>query len=91
MKLEPDDDKFIRVESIEEAKTNIKEYQNYGLTKFYITNRTVDIKDDVFVHLYDSSNQKYPRYTIYIVDTPTSLNKAKMNGIFAVFVVPLGK
>lgn len=39
MKLEPEDEKFLRVESLEEAKSRIKEYQNYGLTKFYISNK----------------------------------------------------
>lgn len=39
MKLEPEDDKFMRVNSIDEAKSRIKEYQNYGLTKFHISNR----------------------------------------------------
>lgn len=66
-----------------------------NVTFYFKTNKTklsstVDIKDDVFVYLYDASNQSYPRFTIYIVDAP-SINKARMNGIFAVFVVPLGK
>jgi len=41
--------------------------------------------------LYDATNEKYPRYTIYILDSPSNLNKSKMNGVFAVFVVPIGK
>jgi len=70
----------------------IKEYQNYGLTKFFISNKNLDIQEDVFVHLYDSKTEKYPRYTIYIVDVPSiTVSKSKLNGIFAVFVVPLGK
>lgn len=39
MKLEPDEEKFLRASSIEDAKTRVKEYQNYGLTKFHISNR----------------------------------------------------
>jgi formylmethanofuran dehydrogenase subunit E-like metal-binding protein len=76
---------------MDQAKSDIKEYQNYGLTKFYISNKTVDVKDDVFVYLYDATNSKYPRFTIFIIDTPTTVSKSKMNGIFAVFVVPIGK
>lgn len=41
MKLEPDEEKFLRAETLEEAKARIKEYQNYGLTKFYISNKFV--------------------------------------------------
>ena len=39
LKLEYNLDKFVRVPSINETKIKIKEYQNYGLTKFYITNK----------------------------------------------------
>jgi hypothetical protein len=49
----------------------------------------VDIEDEVFVHLYDGSNQKYPRFTIYISDMPSV--KSRLNGKFAAFVVPIGK
>lgn len=91
LKLDLNIDKFIRVNSIDETKTRIKEYQNYGLTKFHISNRTVDAQDDVFVHLYDANNDKYPRFTIYVKDTPGNVKASKLNGIFAVFVVPIGK
>ncbi len=92
LKLDLNADKFFRVNSIQETKVKIKEFQNYGLTKFHISNRSVDSQDDVFVHLFDASNQKYPRYTIYINDSPTpNVKMSKMNGIFAVFVVPIGK
>jgi len=92
LKLEYNLDKFVRVPSINETKIKIKEYQNYGLTKFYITNKNVDAQDEVFVHLYDGINEKYPRYTIYILDTPEKLiRSSQMNGVFAAFVVPIGK
>ncbi|RNA07448.1 methyltransferase 13, partial [Brachionus plicatilis] len=91
LQLDFNNEKFQRVNSIEEARNRIKEYQHYGLTKFYISNKTIDISDEVFVYLYDEKNQRYPRYTIYIVDLPGNVNKTKLNGIFAVFVVPIGK
>lgn len=91
MKLDLHTEAFSRTNSLDKAKLDIKEYQNYGLTKFYISNRTVDVKDDVFIHLYDTTNSKYPRFTIYIIDAPQTTSKSKMNGIFAVFVVPIGK
>lgn len=49
------------------------------------------MEDEVFVHLYDASNQKYPKYTIFILDTPASMSKSKLNGKFAAFVVPIGR
>ncbi|CAF0861776.1 unnamed protein product [Brachionus calyciflorus] len=91
LKLDLNSEKFLRVNSVEEAQNRIKEYQHYGLTKFYISNKTIDTADDVFVYLYDSNNEKYPRFTIYIVDAPANANKVRMNGVFAVFVVPIGK
>mgnify|MGYP001811033283 CR=1 FL=1 len=53
----------------------------------------MDAKDDIFVYLYDEKiSEKYPRYTIYIVDfNQSQQSKSKMNGLFAVFVVPIGK
>ena len=79
---------FERLSDIGQILTKIKEYQQFGLAKFYISNKEVDLNDDFFVHLYDS-NSKEPRYTIYIIDSPNS-TKA-VNGPFAAFVVPLGK
>jgi hypothetical protein len=87
--LQKSNDKFVRADSIVDAKNKIKEYQNYGITKYHIANKKIDSQDDVFFHLYDSvKNSKYPRFTIYIIDSDI---KARTNGIFAVFVVPIGK
>ena len=92
IKFDLNDEKFQRTNGIDETKFKIKEFQNYGLIKFCITNKNVDAKDDVFVHLYDDKiSSKYPRYTIYIVDYNQQTNKARMNGLFAAFVVPIGK
>ena len=88
--MEYNSEKFLRTNTLDETKQKIKEYQNYGLTKFYISNKSVDSQDEVFVHLYDGVNEKYPRYTIYILDNPDVVNKAKL-GVFAAFVVPIGK
>jgi hypothetical protein len=41
--------------------------------------------------LYDASNQKYPRFTIFILDMPQNALKSKLKGKFAAFVVPIGK
>ena len=68
--------------------SKIKEYQQFGLAKFYISNKEIDLNDDMFVHLYDS-NSKEPRYTIYIIDSQFTAKTS--NGQFAAFVVPLGK
>lgn len=39
LKLDLNIDKFTRSSSVEDAKAKIKEFQNYGLAKFYITNK----------------------------------------------------
>jgi hypothetical protein len=39
LKLEIEAENFTRIPSVDEAKAKIKELQNYGLTKFYITNK----------------------------------------------------
>jgi ubiquinone/menaquinone biosynthesis C-methylase UbiE len=39
MRLELNKDTYSRTNSINQAKNDIKEYQNYGLTKFYISNK----------------------------------------------------
>ncbi len=91
LKLEYSQEKFTRVDSVDETQSKIKEYQNYGLTKFYISNKSVDAQDEVFVHLFDGVETKYPRYTIYILDSPETSGRSKMNGVFAAFVVPIGK
>jgi hypothetical protein len=39
LKLEIEAENFIRIQSVDETKAKIKELQNYGLTKFYITNK----------------------------------------------------
>lgn len=39
LQLDLTSDKFNRVNSIEDAQNRIKEYQHYGLTKFYISNK----------------------------------------------------
>jgi hypothetical protein len=32
-------DKFLKSTGVDDAKKRIKEYQNYGLTKYFITNK----------------------------------------------------
>ena len=71
---------------ISQILAKIKEYQQFGLAKFYIANKEVDLNDDFFVYLYDV-NSKEPRYTLYIIDNSFKA----VNGPFAAFVVPLGK
>ena len=39
LKLEIEAENFNRIPSVDETKAKIKELQNYGLTKFYITNK----------------------------------------------------
>lgn len=39
LQLDLTSDKFNRVNSTEDAQNRIKEYQHYGLTKFYISNK----------------------------------------------------
>lgn len=39
LQLDLNNDKFQRVNTIEDAQNKIKEYQHYGLTKFYISNK----------------------------------------------------
>ena len=43
IKFDLNDDKFQRVGSIEDARAKIKEFQNYGLIKFCITNKFVSL------------------------------------------------
>lgn len=32
-------DKFLKSNCVDDVKRRVKEYQNYGLTKYYITNK----------------------------------------------------
>lgn len=39
IKFETNDEKFQRLTSIDETSLKIKEFQNYGLTKYFIANK----------------------------------------------------
>ena len=56
-----------------------------------ILSSKIDDEDEVFVHLFDKDSQKYPKYTIYLLDTSQNSNRTRLIGKFAAFVVPIGK
>ncbi len=36
-------DKFLKSTGVDDAKKRVKEYQNYGLTKYFITNKYEEV------------------------------------------------
>ncbi|XP_055498232.1 eEF1A lysine and N-terminal methyltransferase isoform X2 [Leucoraja erinacea] len=82
-----DQEKPLRLESVEQLLEAVKERQRYALLRNHLTKGSSS-GESLSLTLCDRQSGK-PRYSIYVVDQP-SIKPARANN-FAIFIVPQGR
>ncbi|XP_064615984.1 LOW QUALITY PROTEIN: eEF1A lysine and N-terminal methyltransferase-like [Liolophura sinensis] len=84
LEVSNDDDKIQRFDDVEKLSAWVKESQYYAVIKHQLSQKSIS-DEQITLELF-GLNSDSPRYTLYVVDSPT-----KCSNKFAIFIVPEGR